>query len=58
MVALAPGNYTLNVQVLKWGGAADSHIDVFAHYNGYSPLLWHKVVDLWERAAKPPFSEL
>ena len=46
LVELAPGNHTLNVQVLKWEDAADSHIDVFADLNGYSTLLWHKVADL------------
>jgi len=46
VVELAPGNHTLNVQVLKWEDAADSHIDVFADLNGYSTLLWHKVADL------------
>ena len=46
VVDLPPGNHTLNVQVLKWQDAADSHIDVFADLNGYSTLLWHKVADL------------
>jgi hypothetical protein len=46
VVELPPGNHTLNVQVLKWQDAADSHIDVFADLNGYSTLLWHKVADL------------
>jgi len=46
LVELAPGDHTLNVQVLKWQDAGNSHIDVFADLNGYSTLLWHKVADL------------
>jgi len=46
VVELAPGDHTLNVQVLKWQDAASSHIDVYADGNGYSTLLWHKVADL------------
>jgi hypothetical protein len=46
LVELGPGNHSLNVQVLKWQDAANSHIDVYADSNGCCTLLWHKVADL------------
>jgi hypothetical protein len=46
VIELAPGSHTLNTQVLKWQGAPNSHIDVFADGNGYGFLVWQKIADL------------
>ena len=43
LAQLSPGNHIVKIQVLKWGAASSSHIDIFADYNGYSTLIWQKI---------------